>query len=79
MATFTYNGVADLVFPTLRDADGNVLVVKTGDTFEGPDDLVADGVSAATANIGKGKSNVTPAPAPSDAVSDAKTPDTSAS
>ena len=74
MASYTYNGANDLVFPFLFDANGDVLVVKTGDTFEGPDGLTADGVIVATANIGKGKSVATPAP-----VADAPTPDTSAS
>lgn len=73
MASYIYSGAGDLTFPTLRDADGNVLVVKTGDTFEGPDGLTADGVALATASIGKGKSSATPAP-----VTDA-TPDVSAS
>ena len=74
MASYIYNGDADLVFPTLFDANGNVLVVKPGDTFDGPDGLSADGVSVATANIGsKAKASASPDVTPNVA----STPDTS--
>lgn len=47
MATYKNNG-GDLVFPTLMDADGNVLVVAAGETFTAPDGLIVDGVSPVT-------------------------------
>lgn len=43
MATYKNNG-GELVFPTLTDGDGNVLVVAPGSTFEAPDGLTVDGV-----------------------------------
>ena len=47
MATYKNNGEQTLIFPSLQDADGNVLVVNAGDTFDGPEDLSAVGVSLA--------------------------------
>ena len=44
MADYLNNG-GDVVFPTLLDADGNVLLVLHGDTFTAPDGLVVDSVS----------------------------------
>jgi hypothetical protein len=43
MASYKNNG-GDLVFPTLMDADGNVLTVLSGETFEAPDGLTVAGV-----------------------------------
>jgi hypothetical protein len=43
MATYKNNG-GELVFPSLFDADGNVLVVASGATFEAIEGLVIDGV-----------------------------------
>jgi hypothetical protein len=48
MATYKNNG-AELVFPTLTDPDGNVLVVAPGATFEAPDKLDVAGVVAVSA------------------------------
>lgn len=39
MATYKNTGAAALTFPTLQDADGNVLVVEAGATFDAPDGL----------------------------------------
>lgn len=39
MATYKNITAAAVTFPTLKDADGNVLVVEAGGTFEGPDGL----------------------------------------
>jgi hypothetical protein len=47
MATYKNNGEQTLIFPSLLDADGNVLVVEAGQSFDGPDDLSAVGVSLA--------------------------------
>jgi hypothetical protein len=44
MATYKYSG-SEMVFPSLFDKDGNVLVVKDGDTFDGPDGLTNEGLS----------------------------------
>jgi len=43
MASYTYEGEQELVFPTLG------LTVKTGDTFEGPEGLTIAGVVPAAA------------------------------
>ena len=43
MASYKNNG-GELVFPTLFDSLGNVLVVDSGASFEAPDGLVIDGV-----------------------------------
>lgn len=48
MANYINNG-SDRVFPTLMDADGNVLMVLTGATFTAPDGLVVDGIDVVTA------------------------------
>lgn len=45
MASYKNEG-ADLEFPTLRDKDGNVLVVPAGAVFEAPEGLSLDGVVA---------------------------------
>ena len=42
MATYKNLG-GELVFPTLTDSKGNVLVVASGDTFEAPAGLIVDG------------------------------------
>lgn len=47
MATYEYKGDAVLEFPTLG------LIVKSGDTFEGPDGITALGVSVVSAKAGK--------------------------
>jgi len=39
MATYKNITAAAVTFPTLKDADGNVLVVEAGATFDGPDGL----------------------------------------
>ena len=46
MAKYVNNG-GDRVFPFLTDADGNVLLVLSGNTFTAPDGLTVDGVSIA--------------------------------
>jgi hypothetical protein len=61
VATFVYNGEEPKVFPTLFDADGNVLVVNKGDVFDAPDDLVAEDVAPSTGKASKAKAS-TPAP-----------------
>jgi hypothetical protein len=43
MATYKNLG-GELVFPTLTDSKGDVLVVAPGDTFEAPAGLLVDGV-----------------------------------
>jgi len=55
MATYIYKGENALTFPTLKDADGNVLVVSKGDVFDAPEGLVADGVETSSAKLGKSK------------------------
>lgn len=45
MASYKNNG-GELVFPALFDANGDVLVVKAGASFVGPDGLVIDGVES---------------------------------
>lgn len=47
MATYEYNGDADLEFPTLG------ITVKKGDQFEGPDGITASGVSVVAGKAGK--------------------------
>ena len=46
MATYKNNG-GELVFPTLFDAKGNVLIVAPGETFDAPDGLQIVGVELA--------------------------------
>jgi len=41
MATFTYNGEYEIVFPSIA------VTVKPGDTFEAPDDFTAPNVTPA--------------------------------
>ena len=55
MAKYVFKGEGSLTFPTLKDADGNVLVVNKGDVFEAPTGLVADGVETSDAKLGKSK------------------------
>ena len=43
MATYKNLG-GELVFPTLTDSKGNVLVVASGDTFEAPAGLTVAGI-----------------------------------
>lgn len=47
MATYEYKGDSVLEFPTLG------LVVKSGDQFEGPDGITAEGVSVVAGKSGK--------------------------
>jgi hypothetical protein len=54
MASYRNDG-PELEFPTLRNADGGVLVVPAGAVFEGPEGLVLDGVTPV-----KGKKIETP-------------------
>ena len=51
MATYINKG-GEVVFPTLFDADGNVLLVRNGATFTGPDGITVDGIEIVPA---KGK------------------------
>lgn len=55
MATYVFKGEGSVAFPTLKDADGNVLVVSKGDVFEAPEGLEISGVEVSTAKIGKAK------------------------
>lgn len=55
MAKYVFKGEGSLTFPTLKNADGNVLVVSKGDVFEAPTGLVADGVETSDAKLGKSK------------------------
>lgn len=43
MATYKNLG-GELVFPTLTDSKGNVLIVASGDTFEAPAGLLVGGI-----------------------------------
>ena len=52
MATYKNNG-GELVLPTLFNADGNVLVVAPGETFDAPDGLVIAGVELAKSGKAK--------------------------
>lgn len=65
MANYINKG-SDLVFPTLTDADGNVLLVLNGDTFTAPDGLVVDGIEIASTRT----SRSTPAQAAVEAIVD---------
>jgi hypothetical protein len=44
MATYKNTNEYELTFPSLQDADGNVLVVEAGGTFDGPDGLTNAGI-----------------------------------
>jgi len=55
MAKYVFKGEGSLTFPTLKDADGNVLVVSKGDVFEAPAGLVVDGVETTDAKLSKSK------------------------
>jgi hypothetical protein len=57
MATYTYTGSDERVFPTLG------VTVKSGDTFEGPDNLILSDVTAS----GSAPKPKAPEPTPSDA------------
>ena len=59
MATFTYNGPDERVFPTLG------ITVKPGDSFEAPDDFSVANVSA-----GSAVKKTAPTPTPTSAASD---------
>jgi len=48
MATYKNITAAAVTFPTLKDADGNVLVVEAGATFEGPDGLTNSEIQLST-------------------------------
>jgi hypothetical protein len=48
MATYKNTSAVALTFPTLQDQDGNVLVVEAGATFEAPDGLTHDAITAVT-------------------------------
>ena len=68
MTRYKNNNDHDLVFPSLFDADGNVLVVAAGETFDSADAIVASGVDVVAAR--PSKSAPAPEPAASDDVSD---------
>ena len=53
MAIYVNNTASAVTFPSLTDADGNVLVAEAGATFEAPDGLIVDGISSAPAKKGK--------------------------
>jgi len=57
MAQYQNNTGEDLIFPSLFDDNGNVLVATAGSTFTAPDGLVLDGISVVTT-----KAKATPAP-----------------
>jgi hypothetical protein len=48
MATYKNITAAAVIFPTLKDANGNVLVVEAGATFEGPDGLTNSEIQLST-------------------------------
>jgi tripartite-type tricarboxylate transporter receptor subunit TctC len=48
MATYKNVTAAAVTFPTLKDADGNVLVVEAGATFEGPEGLTNSEIQLTT-------------------------------
>ena len=51
MATFKYSGDQDLVFPTLG------IIVRSGDVFEAPADLTAEGLEIVTDSKSAGKTS----------------------
>jgi len=53
MASYVYSGDSELVFPTLVGADGAVITVAKGDKFEGPDGILALGVSVVSGKTSK--------------------------
>jgi hypothetical protein len=63
MARYVYNGETDHVFPTLG------LTVKQGDSFDGPDGLVAQGLSY----VSSGKTAPAVPVAPKEAVKETTT------
>lgn len=67
MARYVYNGEIDHVFPTLG------LTVKQGDSFDGPDGLVAQGLSY----VSSGKTAPAVPAAPKEAVKETTTPSAS--
>jgi hypothetical protein len=56
MASYINNGAA-IEFPFLKDTDGNVLVVKAGETFDAPEGLVVAGIEPVKAAKAKGETN----------------------
>jgi hypothetical protein len=74
MATYKYDGADTLVFPSLFDANGAVLVVNQGDKFDAPDGIVGNGISVASGKASKSAPVVedTPAvdPAPAEDIAD---------
>jgi hypothetical protein len=71
MATYKNDGEQTLIFPSLLDADGNVLVVEAGATFDAPDDLTAVGVSLVVGKASK-SAPVEPVVEPEVSVDEAK-------
>jgi hypothetical protein len=51
MAQFKYSGDQDLIFPSLG------IIVRSGDVFEAPDDLTAEGVEIVTDTKSAGKAS----------------------
>jgi hypothetical protein len=74
MATYKYDGADTLIFPSLLDDIGAVLVVNAGDKFDAPDGIVGNGISVVGGKVSKPVPVVedTPAvdPAPAEDIAD---------
>ena len=56
MASYINKGGV-IEFPSLQDSNGNVLVVKSGETFEAPEGLNVDGIEPVKIAKAKGDTN----------------------